>query len=117
MADKRVFGSRTGTFKESYPNIRRAIVTVGPNPGNKGSLDRQRYTESDIPSKVPCSNPDCHGDSSGHDLSDLLSKANTDGKAAGKVSCRGDENGKKNPRRCMNRIDVVVEAELHTPPT
>ena len=109
MSSAPLFGT-VPTFRKAYPEVRTARLEIT----HRGDVDHQRihvYSESNMRSKIPCTNPLCW--EGRYDLNTLLMTL-THGKAATYQStfyCNGREGSARTRARrypCMNSVEVSI---------
>lgn len=109
----RPFLGTVSSFAEAYPNVRTLRVEAIEHGEVRNEWQRRNtYSETDLPSQIPCSNPHCK--QGGFDLNTTFLFLTHDNKTQYETTlyCPGHEGSPKGRRKgdaCFNYLEVKVE--------
>ena len=113
MRSEPFLGTTVTSFRKAYPEVRTLRLEVTHRGDVRHESQRKDvYSESSVPSKIPCPNPLCRD--GGYDLNTIIMTL-THGKTTNyqtKWSCRGREGSRRtqvNPYPCMNSVEVRID--------
>lgn len=113
MKNKPFLAGEPVPFRKAYPDVKSLLFTATER-GAVGDREQRdyRYTESNMPAKLGCSNPRCQ--QGGYELQPMLDALTHDQQPGYEADwlCNGHEGspqGRRKGQPCMNSLSLKIE--------